>query len=64
MAKYHKQILALMTEPRTPNEIASLLKATQFTIQQEMIDMALAGELNQKKVARVRIFWRKEGSTT
>lgn len=59
-SKYEARVLELMTEPRTPNEVAKLLKIHQRTAQTIMMELAMDGKLNHKKAWRLHIFWRAE----
>jgi predicted Zn-ribbon and HTH transcriptional regulator len=57
VGQYREEILKVLTEPRTPNEVAGMVKCNQHTAQNELLELALAGVLKHKKVGRSHIFW-------
>jgi len=59
MGQYRLQILNILTEPRTPNEVASMVKCNQHTAQNELMQVAMQGMIKHKKVGRTHIFWRE-----
>ena len=57
-SKYTEEILATLTEPRTPNEVALLIEGNQRTVQFALMELALAGKVKHKKIGRVYLFWK------
>ena len=57
-SKYEKEILELMTEPRTPNEVSKILGIHQRTAQMTLMELALEGKVHCKKAWRLHIFWK------
>jgi predicted ArsR family transcriptional regulator len=58
-SKYRDDIVKLLDEPRTPNEIAMILKIHQNTAQQVLMELAVEGLLRHKKIGRFHLFWKK-----
>ena len=58
VGQYREEILKILTEPRTPNEVATMVKCNQHTAQNELMEVALQGMIKHKKVGRTHIFWR------
>ena len=61
VGKYRGAVLKCLTEPRTPNEVAAIVKCHQHTAQSELMQLALEGLVKHKKVGRSHIFWKVPG---
>ena len=63
VSKYRESILkALLTEPKSANEIAVELKVNQRTVQVELMRLALEkpDQIGYKKMGRTNLFWRRK----
>ena len=58
MSRYTDKILELLTEPRTPNELAGMLGITQRTAQIVLMELAADGTVKHRKVGRFHVFWK------
>lgn len=56
-----QEILDLMTEPRSANEIARKLDIHQRTAQMALMDLAERGKIEYKRFGRYHIFWVRLG---